>query len=203
MISDFFYRFISTRQSLLAPPCNREVHKPQRFYIHDQKRIQSGQMMRVNHIGELCAQALYIGQINMASQPELRQALIEAKAEEIDHLAWCKDALTRLHATPSLLMYGWFSGALIMSLCISLMGDGVSAGFLEETEHQVANHLKRHLSQIAMSDVASIAILNQMLIEELEHAHTAHQHGAMNLPATLRYWMHLNGKLMTTLGLYC
>lgn len=203
MISDFFNHMLSIRQSLLEPPCNRQIQQPQRFYLHDQKRIQSGQMMRVNHIGELCAQALYIGQIRMASNPDLREALIAAKNEEIDHLAWCKNALTHLHASPSFLIYIWFSGALIMSLCISLLGDTTSAGFLAETEHQVAKHLKNHLSKIAMSDTASIAILNRMLAEELAHAETANEHGAEALPNILIDWMQLNGRLMTTLGLYC
>lgn len=202
MLKEFFYGLIGWRQNIVTQVSHRKIKQHPSTYMHDYERKQSAQLMRVNHIGEVCAQALYTGQLLVAKEHDLRKTLTHAKAEEIDHLVWCHGALKRLNANPSLIVPTWFSGALILSIMFSVMGDEYNALFLEETELQVARHLDKHLQIMPWSDTISIAILEKMLKEELEHAKNAKSFTQKEMHTSLKSFMQLNAKVMTTVGRY-
>ena len=147
----------------------------------DEKRL-SGALMRVNHVGEVCAQALYQAQ---------------AAREEIDHLAWTEQRLAELGDRPSLLNPLWYGGAFLIGLVAGRLGDRVSLGFVVETERQVEHHLESHLERLPESDLASRAIVDQMRIDEAEHAAAAQLAGGVELPAPVRGAMRLAAKVMT------
>ena len=158
--------------------------------------------MRVNHTGEVCAQALYLGQAAAARVPAQRDYLITAAVEEHDHLAWCAARLAELNAHTSYLNPGWFGGAYLIGLLSALLGDRWSMGFLGETERQVVAHLESHLTRLPPADAASRAIVAQMKIDEAKHAAAAVRHGAAELPAFIKWAMRLQGKVMTTIAAY-
>ena len=157
-------------------------------------------LMRVNHAGEVCAQALYLGQAALARQPETREALWRAADEEADHLHWCKERLAELDAHPSRLDPAWFAGALAIGAGAALVSDGLSLGFVEETEHQVVEHLDGHLRRLPNSDQRTRAIIETMRADEARHARTAHGRGARPLPFIVRVLMRLQAKVMTTIA---
>lgn len=202
MLREIFYSAINWRQSAVAQSSNRKIKQYPSTYMHDYERKQSAQMMRVNHIGEVCAQALYTGQLLMARENDLKKALSRAKSEEVDHLAWCHGALKRLHSNPSLIIPTWFSGALMLSLIFSITGDEYNALFLEETELQVAKHLEKHLQLMPWSDTISLEILKTMLAEEIEHAKNAKTFTDKEMNSSLKTFMQLNAKVMTSIGRY-
>lgn len=202
MLKEIFYSVLKWRQSVVTQVSKRKIKQSPSTYMHDYERKRSAQLMRVNHIGEVCAQALYIGQLLTARSDALKASLKQAKSEEIDHLVWCNNALIRLHASPSLIIPTWFSGALILSLAFSILGDEHNALFLEETELQVAKHLEGHLQIIPWSDTISIGILKTMLNEELEHAQKAKSFTDKEMQPLLKNFMKLNSSIMTSLGLY-
>ncbi|MDG2348014.1 MAG: demethoxyubiquinone hydroxylase family protein, partial [Gammaproteobacteria bacterium] len=133
---------------------------------------------------------------------DLKKTLSHAKSEEVDHLVWCHDALERLHSNPSIIIPTWFSGALILSIILSITGDEYNALFLEETELQVARHLEKHLQLMPWSDTISLEILNIMLAEEIEHAKNAKSFTNKEMHRSLKTFMQLNAKVMTSLGQY-
>ena len=202
MLKEIFYHTLKWRKSIVAQSSNRKIKQYPTSYMHDYERKKSARLMRVNHIGEVCAQALYIGQLLTARSENLKESLSQAKREEIDHLVWCNDALKRLHANPSLIIPTWFAGALALSLGFSILGDEHSAVFLEETELQVAKHLEKHLNIMPWSDYTSISILSTMLDEELEHAQKANEFTSKKMNPILKQFMQLNSKVMTSLGFY-
>ena len=161
-------------------------------------RRQSGALMRVNHTGEVCAQALYSGQALTARDPAVRAALRVAGAEERDHLAWCRARLTALGDRPSLLDPLWYAGSFGMGLVSGLAGDRWSLGFLAETEAQVERHLDGHLEKLPASDAASRVVLEQMRAEEMRHGESGRQLGGTELPGVVKRAMQAASKVMTT-----
>src|SRR5690349_5318521 len=151
----------------------------------DERRLSAG-LMRVNHTGEICAQALYSGQALVARDPEVRRALQRAASEERDHLAWCRDRLEDLGARPSLLNPLWYAGSFGLGLASGLAGDRWSMGFLAETEDQVERHLDGHLDALPAADACSREIVTQMREDEARHAASGRDMGAHELPAPLK-----------------
>jgi ubiquinone biosynthesis monooxygenase Coq7 len=160
----------------------------------------AGALMRVNHSGEICAQALYQGQALTARQPEVQQALEQAAWEETEHLAWCEQRIAELGTHKSLLNPLWYTGSLAIGALAGALGDKWNLGFLAETENQVGRHLEGHLQKLPSQDAKSRAILEQMKTDEAQHATTALQHGGVPLPAPVKLAMQLNSKVMTKLA---
>jgi ubiquinone biosynthesis monooxygenase Coq7 len=146
-------------------------------------------LMRVNHVGEVCAQALYQGQALTARNPEARLALEEAAREETDHLAWCEDRLAELGGRKSLLNPLWYAGSFALGATAGMLGDKWNLGFLAETERQVEAHLDEHLRQLPEQDAKSRAIVEQMKADEIRHAETAVHYGAAELPPPVKIAM--------------
>ena len=162
------------------------------------ERQLSGALMRVNHVGEICAQALYNAQTLSTTDSRLQRQFEAAAKEESDHLAWTRRRLQELGDRPSLLNPLWYAGAFGIGLLAGSLGPGVSLGFVAETEHQVEQHLQSHLARLPAKDHASRAIVRQMMEDEARHASDALQAGGAELPAPLKLAMRLAGKLMTT-----
>jgi ubiquinone biosynthesis monooxygenase Coq7 len=162
-----------------------------------QRRL-SGALMRVNHVGEVCAQALYNAQALTTRDPALRRQFEHAAREETDHLAWTQDRLRELNARPSLLNPLWYAGSFAIGLLAGRAGDAVSLGFVDETERQVEQHLDSHLQRLPTDDTASRAIVSQMKQDEARHGAEARAAGAAPLPAPVRWAMRLASKVMTS-----
>lgn len=158
----------------------------------------SAALMRVNHVGEICAQALYRAQWLATPNPALQKHFEQAAREETDHLAWTHQRLRELNARPSLLNPLWYAGAFGIGLVAGRLGDRVSLGFVAETEAQVEQHLASHLDLLPPSDNASRAIVKQMKSDEANHGAAARQAGAASLPAPVRWAMRAAAKVMTT-----
>lgn len=159
-------------------------------------------LMRVNHAGEVCAQALYQGQALTAQLTHVKQQMSEAAAEEIDHLAWCEERLHELDSNPSLLNPLWYSGSLIIGALAGLAGDKISLGFVAETERQVTSHLQHHLQRLPLEDKKTRAILERMQEDEEHHANLAVEAGAIELPFLIKQAMSAVSKLMTKSSYY-
>lgn len=159
-------------------------------------------LMRVNHAGEVCAQALYQGQALTAQLTHIKKQMSEAAAEETDHLAWCEERLRELRSKPSKLNPLWYSGSLIIGALAGLAGDKVSLGFVAETEGQVSSHLQHHLQKLPLEDKKTKAILERMLADEEHHAATARASGAIELPYLIKKAMNAVSKLMTKSSYY-
>jgi ubiquinone biosynthesis monooxygenase Coq7 len=153
--------------------------------------------MRVNHAGEVAAQALYHGQALTTRDPQLRRVLEQSAREEDDHLHWCRQRLDELEGRTSLLDPFWYAGALTFGAVAGLAGDRVNLGFLAETEHQVVAHLSDHLSRLPPTDERSRAVLEQMRTDEAAHARTAEDRGAVDLPSPVKRAMRLASRVMT------
>lgn len=154
-------------------------------------------LMRVNHVGEICAQALYRGQALFCGDAATRNLLRKAASEEVDHLAWCQDRLSELGSRPSLLNPFWYAGSFTMGMLASRAGTRRNLGFMAETEHQVEQHLDRHLKDLPARDVRSRKIVEQMREDEMAHRQTAERQGASRLPAPIRLAMRGMSKIMT------
>lgn len=154
--------------------------------------------MRVNHVGEVCAQALYQAQALTARTPELREQMRQAAQEELDHLVWTQQRLTQLQDRPSLLNPLWYAGAFAIGLAAGRAGDAVSLGFVVETERQVEEHLASHLDKLPIEDTASRAIVEQMREDEARHGAHARAAGAATLPQPIQMVMRAAAKVMTT-----
>ena len=161
-------------------------------------REQSGALMRVNHVGEVCAQALYSAQALATRNPALRQQFEKAAREETDHLAWTRQRLRELDAHASFLNPFWYAGAFAFGLLAGRAGDAVSLGFVVETERQVEQHLESHLDRLPASDTVSRAVVERMKADEAAHAARAEQAGAVTLPAPVRWAMRTAARVMTT-----
>ena len=158
-------------------------------------------LMRVNHVGEVCAQALYTGQMLASRDPALQAKLAQASREETDHLAWTLQRLHQLDDRPSLLNPLWYAGAFAIGYAAGkLGGDRLSLGFVVETETQVEAHLNHHLQRLPAADTASRAIVSQMKEDEVAHARMAQSAGALALPAPVRGLMRVAAKIMTTVA---
>jgi ubiquinone biosynthesis monooxygenase Coq7 len=157
----------------------------------------SGALMRVNHVGEICAQALYQSQALISRDPALRAHFLHAAQEEVDHLAWTRDRLDALKDHPSYLTPLWWGGAFAFGTLAGLAGDKLSLGFVVETERQVEQHLAGHLDRLPAADSTSRAIVQQMKEDEARHAAEAQAAGARELPAPVKGLMRLAAKVMT------
>ncbi len=155
-------------------------------------------LMRVNHVGEVCAQALYQSQKLVARNPEIRQMLDHSGQEEMDHLAWCETRLQELGSHTSYLNPIWYAGSFAIGLVAGLAGDKWSLGFVAETEKQVENHLESHLEKLPAEDQRSRAIVGQMRIDEIEHGQAAIAAGGTVLPEPVKNLMQAISKVMTT-----
>lgn len=159
--------------------------------MDEPSRKHAAGLMRINHAGEICAQALYAGQAATARNPEVQADMQKAADEEIDHLSWCKERLDELESRPSLLAPLWYAGSFAIGAAAGLAGDGWSLGFLKETENQVEAHLENHISRLPAEDAKSRAILDQMKTDEAKHAKMAENAGAFDLPRPVRKLMKL------------
>lgn len=157
-------------------------------------------LMRVNHCGEVCAQALYQGQALTARDPAAREALREAAHEEVEHLAWTERRLAELGSHKSLLNPLWYAGSLAIGVTAGLIGDKWNLGFLAETERQVGAHLQSHLQSLPEQDAKSRAIVAQMYSDEMNHADKAVELGAAELPAPVKLLMQQSSRVMTSLS---
>jgi len=168
--------------------------------LSPQDRAASGALMRVNHVGEVCAQALYMGQALSSTEPQSRQFLEQARKEETDHLVWTRQRLHELGSRPSLLNPVWFAGAFAMGWVAGRMGEPVSLGFVRETERQVEAHLGRHMERLPPIDLASKAIVQQMALDEAAHGAAAAELGGKELPQLAKTLMQITAKIMTTVA---
>ena len=164
------------------------------------EKTQAGALMRVNHVGEVCAQALYAAQAYATKTPALRTHFEHASSEETDHLAWTRQRLDELGCRPSLLNPLWYAGAFGLGLLAGRLGDSASLGFLVETEKQVEAHLQSHMDLLPANDHASRAIVAQMKDDEARHAREAQAIGAMFMPAPVKAAMRAAAKVMTTVA---
>ncbi|MEE4245801.1 MAG: 2-polyprenyl-3-methyl-6-methoxy-1,4-benzoquinone monooxygenase [Kangiellaceae bacterium] len=163
----------------------------------EQQKKHAAGLMRINHCGEVCAQALYQGQALTAKLPEVRESMEQAAKEENDHLSWCQQRLSELNAKPSLLNPLWYVSSFTIGATAGLIGDKWSLGFVAETERQVVKHLSNHLEQLPEQDVASRAVLKTMREDELHHATVALEAGGAELPAVVKRVMTAMSKVMT------
>ncbi len=168
--------------------------------LADADRREAGALMRVNHVGEVCAQALYTAQAAVTRDPVLRAHFVEAAREETDHLAWTQQRLDALGARPSLLNPIWYAGAFGLGLVAGRLGDRWSLGFVAETEKQVEAHLDGHLDRLPAGDTASRAVIEQMKVDEARHAAQAWSAGARELPRPVKGLMRLASRVMTTVA---
>ncbi|MFZ9298980.1 MAG: 2-polyprenyl-3-methyl-6-methoxy-1,4-benzoquinone monooxygenase, partial [Hylemonella sp.] len=192
-------------RTLCAPPrATRAAPQPLEpaAKLGKAEQQQSAALMRVNHVGEVCAQALYTAQALTAPSPALQAQFVRAAAEETVHLAWTAQRLRELNARPSLLNPLWYAGAFGIGLLAGRLGNAVSLGFVVETERQVEAHLASHLQRLPASDSASRAIVAQMAADEAQHALQASQAGAAELPTPVKEAMRLAAKVMTTTAHY-
>ena len=179
-----------------ARPCPRPAEPPAAALDDDERRL-SGALMRVNHVGEVCAQALYQAQALTARDPALRERMAQAAREEVDHLAWTQERLAALGDHPSRLNPLWYAGAFGIGLLAGRAGDAVSLGFVVETERQVEAHLAGHLDRLPAGDAASRAIVDAMKDDERRHADMARDAGGIELPAPVRWAMRAAARVMT------
>lgn len=166
--------------------------------LTETERLESIKMMRINHSGEICAQALYQGQALMARSETQYKNLLQAAAEETAHLRWCKQRLQELNGRTSLLNPIWYAGSYAIGVAAGMVGDKISLGFLAETEYQVTAHLETHLRKLAPNDHKSRAILQKMREDELKHATKAVQDGGIELPLPIKLLMRCAAKVLTT-----
>jgi ubiquinone biosynthesis monooxygenase Coq7 len=188
----------SVRSSRPAPKAEGDDADP----MDPAQRRLSGALMRVNHVGEVCAQALYQAQALTSRSAALRTQMQEAAREETDHLAWTQQRLAELGDRPSWLNPLWYAGAFGIGLVAGRLGDRASLGFVVETERQVEEHLAGHLERLPGADRASRAIVEKMKQDEARHADNAIAAGAMKLPAPARWVMRAAAKVMTTTAHY-
>ena len=168
--------------------------------LDDDERRHAAGLMRINHVGEVCAQALYVGQALVARDGATRAQLLHAAQEETDHLAWCADRLRELDSRPSLLNPLWYAGSHAIGVVAGLRGDGWNLGFVVETERQVEAHLDEHLQSLPEADLRSRAILETMKADEARHAANAEAAGARVLPPPIPSLMAAASKLMKTVA---
>lgn len=192
--------FDNSLRTLLAPARSARAHPDSAIAeteLDDAQRALSAALMRVNHTGEICAQALYQGQALTARNPSARAALEQAAAEETDHLAWTEQRVAELGGRLSVLNPLFYAGSFVLGAVAGIAGDQWNLGFLAETERQVESHLDGHLGRLPEADAKSRAIVDQMKADEARHAQTALDHGGAALPLPVRRAMRLGSRVMT------
>ena len=199
--ADSALRTVFARHHANRPTPMWAAEIPATVQLNDSEKREAAALMRVNHVGEVCAQALYTAQALATQNNALRQHLTTACNEETDHLAWCEQRLQELGGRPSLLNPLWYAGAFTIGYAAAkLGGDRMSLGFVVETERQVEAHLESHLGLLPAHDGQSRAIVAQMKLDEAQHATEALQAGAAELPAPFKALMKLAAQVMTTVA---
>jgi ubiquinone biosynthesis monooxygenase Coq7 len=199
-LDGFIIEFDRALRSIVgATPMRRPVPQsaPTENLTTQEKQHAAG-LMRVNHVGEVCAQALYQSQKLHAKSADLKDKLEHAAIEEEDHLAWCEQRLSELDSRPSLLNPLWYAGSFVLGSVAGLAGDQVSLGFVSETEKQVENHLDGHLTELPTNDYRSRAIVAQMREDEISHGQMARDEGGIDLPNPVKTAMKMMAKVMTS-----
>jgi ubiquinone biosynthesis monooxygenase Coq7 len=166
--------------------------------LDSEQRKHAAGLMRINHVGEVCAQALYQSQKLVARNSQIKEMLDHSAQEELDHLAWCETRLKELDSHTSYLNPFWYAGSFAIGLAAGLAGDKWSLGFVVETEKQVENHLQSHLNKLPEEDHRSRAIVDQMRMDEIEHGQAALHAGGVTLPEPIQKIMQAMSKVMTT-----
>jgi len=196
----FILQFDKALRTVFAKAASRRPYPdsglPEADLNEAEKRHAAG-LMRINHSGEVCAQALYAGQALTARNPEAQRALLEAADEETEHLAWCEKRLEELGSHKSFLNPLWYVGSFTLGAFAGALGDKWNLGFLAETERQVEGHLDGHLGSLPEQDAKSRAIVEQMKSDEVKHADTAIAQGGAPLPGPVRTAMQLTSKILT------
>jgi ubiquinone biosynthesis monooxygenase Coq7 len=191
----------SAVRTLFGRPRVTERRYPAREHddvdLTDEERRHLGRLMRVNHTGEVCAQALYQGQALTARMPEVRDSMERSAQEENDHLAWCEQRIEELGGRKSLVNPLWYAGSFAMGALAGLAGDRWSLGFVMETERQVEDHLEAHIAQVPADDQRTRSILEQMKADEIHHATVAMDAGGAELPTPVKVTMRAVSKVMT------
>ena len=191
---DMFLKTIFNTQKARCPSPGVNLEE---IELSEEVRRDIAGMMRVNHTGEVCAQALYDGQAFVADETETRESLTEAAQEEQDHLAWCYERLNQLSAAPSVLNPFFYLSSFAIGVVAGKFGDKLSLGFVEATEAQVVKHLEEHLDRIPEGDLKSRAILTQMVEDEARHGDHAIEMGGQEFPEFIKKGMSLLSKIMT------
>ena len=187
-------RTVLAEAQTLRPFPDRDKSETQ---LSDSEKRHAAALMRINHSGEVCAQALYNGQALTARNPATEAALREASQEETEHLAWCEKRIKELGSHKSFLNPVFYGGSFALGAFAGALGDKWNLGFLAETENQVGKHIEGHLKRLPEQDEKSRAILEQMKIDEAKHATTAITHGGAQLPLPVKLAMQLSSKIMT------
>lgn len=191
---DHALRTLLTPAQTLRPVPGTELPEVE---LSDSEKSESTALMRVNHVGEICAQALYQGQALTARDAEVQQTLAQAAREETEHLAWTERRIAELSGRKSLLNPLWYGGSFAIGAVAGMLGDKWNLGFLAETERQVETHLAGHLKRLPHHDGKSRAIVAQMQVDEAGHATAAMAHGGVDLPMPVRLVMKLGSRVMT------
>jgi ubiquinone biosynthesis monooxygenase Coq7 len=166
--------------------------------LSEEERKHAAGLMRINHTGEVCAQALYEGQAAAARENQVRDALLKAASEEEDHLAWCSDRLSQLESEPSKLNPAFYVASYLMGIVTGAMGDKISLGFVAATEEQVCKHLEHHMKELPTADTGSLKVIQQMHADEQRHGTQALDAGGTNFPKPIKQIMTAMSKLMTS-----
>ena len=199
-IEKFIIGFDGALRTLLAPAQTVRTVPGKNISekeLTKEEKNKSSALMRINHTGEVCAQALYQGQALTAKDAEVQRSLNQAACEEIEHLAWTEQRITELGGRKSLLNPIWYSGSFFIGAAAGMLGDKWNLGFLAETERQVESHLAKHLHSLPDQDEKSRAIVAQMQIDEAGHANAAMSLGGVDLPTPVNLVMRLGSKVMT------
>lgn len=165
--------------------------------LDEREKKHAASLMRINHVGEVCAQALYQGQAITARNSSVKASLETAAEEEVEHLAWCESRIQALGGRKSVLNPVWYASSLVLGMVAGTLGDKWNLGFLAETERQVGAHLGAHLQQLPADDLKSRAVVEQMQIDETRHAEVAEAGGGASLPLPVRDLMRIMSKVMT------
>ena len=199
-LDGFIIEFDRALRSIVgATPMRRPVpQSASTDNLTSEEKQHAAGLMRINHVGEVCAQALYQSQKLHAKSADLKDKLEHAAIEEEDHLAWCEQRLSELDSRPSLLNPLWYAGSFFLGSIAGLAGDKVSLGFVSETEKQVEEHLDGHLKELPANDHRSRAIVDQMRADEITHGQMARDEGGIDLPKPVKNAMKLMAKIMTT-----
>jgi ubiquinone biosynthesis monooxygenase Coq7 len=196
LIADLDHGLLTSTTDATMPARPNPAADTQSAALDPAQRRHVAGLMRINHAGEVCAQALYLGQARVARDETTREHLLQAAQEEADHLAWCAQRLRELDDRPSLLNPLWYAGSYAIGMVAGLAGDGYNLGFVVETERQVESHLAEHVRQLPEGDHRSRQILQRMQTEEAEHAASALAAGARALPAPIPRLMGAVSQLM-------
>jgi ubiquinone biosynthesis monooxygenase Coq7 len=204
MIDTIIKHIELARKTLWVKPSSHERAYPaeatQEKSLSEQDKKHIAGLMRVNHAGEVCAQALYQGQALTARSASIKEKMQSAAHEELDHLAWCNRRLQEVDSHSSYLDALWYIGALSIGIAAGAFGDRWSLAFLAETENQVAAHLESHMTKLPIDDEKSRRIIEQMHQDETKHRNMAIDNGAAELPAVIKQLMRLSARVMTTVA---